>query len=308
MKITVILCTYNRCESLATAMESIAASVLSASVEWDVLVVDNNSNDRTPAVVEDFSRRLPRRFSYLLERQRGKSFALNSGIRVARGDVLAFVDDDVTVEPAWLCNLTSALNDPDCAGAGGRIVLQWPSALPNWLSTAGPLERHGFPGFDKGPEAKDLVGPPFGTNMAFRKIMFEKYGGFRADLGPNPSSEIRGEDTEFGRRLIAAGERLRYEPSAVVFHPVSASKLNKPHILRWWFDNGRASAREFSIPPLRELFSLAAWSLRWIMALQPQKRFYCRVAVWEKSGRLVEWSRRSRDAKGLPQLHGQRAE
>ena len=80
--------------------------------------------------------------------------------------------------------------------------------------------------------------------MAFRKEMFEKYGGFRIDLGPSPDSEIRNEDTEFGRRVTEAGERLRYEPSAVVYHDVPRQRLREEYFLRWWFDYGRAQISE----------------------------------------------------------------
>lgn len=111
MNITVILCTYNRCESLAKALESAAALRLPESVEWEVLVVDNNSTDQTREVVEAFCRRHTGRFRYLFERQQGKSYALNAGIREAGGNVLAFTDEDVTVEPPWLKNLTAALHD-----------------------------------------------------------------------------------------------------------------------------------------------------------------------------------------------------
>ena len=67
MNVTVIICTYNRCQSLAKALGSVASSVLPDSVEWEVLVVDNNSKDQTPEVVDGFSRRHPGRFRYLFE-------------------------------------------------------------------------------------------------------------------------------------------------------------------------------------------------------------------------------------------------
>ena len=102
MRITVILCTYNRCQSLAKAMESVAASVVPESVDWEVLVVDNNSSDQTREIVEGFCNRFPYRFRYLHELKQGKSNALNSGIRAAKGNLLAFMDDDVLVEPTWL--------------------------------------------------------------------------------------------------------------------------------------------------------------------------------------------------------------
>ena len=123
MKITVILCTYNRCESLSKALESVAMSSLPAAVDWDVLVVDNNSRDLTRMVVEEYCQRFPKRFSYIFEVQQGKSFALNRGVREATGDVLAFIDDDITVEPDWLFELTKPLCDSQWAGTGGRVYL-----------------------------------------------------------------------------------------------------------------------------------------------------------------------------------------
>src|SRR4051812_25103238 len=98
MKLTVLLCTYNRCNSLAEALKSAAKLALQPFIDWEVLVIDNNSSDRTREVIEDFCNRYPGRFRYLFEAQQGKSYALNSGIRESSGDILAFMDDDVIVE------------------------------------------------------------------------------------------------------------------------------------------------------------------------------------------------------------------
>src|SRR5215469_11293809 len=119
MNITVILCTYNRCQSLRKALESIAASRLPESIEWEVLVVNNNSKDQTREVVEEFCRAYPGRFRYLFEPKQGKSIALNTGIREAKGEVLAFMDDDVIVEPTWLRNVTAPLERGELSGVGG---------------------------------------------------------------------------------------------------------------------------------------------------------------------------------------------
>jgi len=306
MKITVIVCTYNRCGDLARALESILASELPDSVQWEVLVVDNNSSDQTREMLEDLCRQHPQRLRYFFESQPGKSYALNAGIREASGNVLAFADDDASVETTWLWNLTQCLNNGEWAGAGGRIILKWPSSLPSWLSTEGPHSRHCFPGFDHGQEAKPLNDPPFGANMAFRREMFDMYGVFRTDLGPSACVEIppHSEDTEFGRRLIAAGERLRYEPSAVVYHPVAEERINKEYFLKWRFDLGRANFRIFGIPPGTTWFidgiplylfrRLAAWTARWMFSFEPSRRFSRKVTVWEKAGEIVECSRQSR--------------
>src|ERR1700722_6737317 len=109
-KITVIICTYNRCQTLQRALASVAASVLPPDVEWEVLVANNNSTDQTREAIEEFCRKYPGRFRYLLETRQGKSYALNSAIREAHGGILVFIDDDVIVEPTWLQNLTAALH------------------------------------------------------------------------------------------------------------------------------------------------------------------------------------------------------
>jgi glucosyl-dolichyl phosphate glucuronosyltransferase len=116
MNVTVVICTYNRCKSLAKTLKSVAVSELPESVEWEVLVVDNNSKDQTRAVVEEFCQRYPKRFRYLFEPQQGKSQALSASIRAAHGEILAFTDDDVIVEPAWLSSLTAPLRDAQWSG------------------------------------------------------------------------------------------------------------------------------------------------------------------------------------------------
>ncbi len=301
MKVSVILCTFNRCQSLPKALESIGASTFPTSVEWEVLVVDNNSSDGTRQVIQDFCHHYPDRFRYTFEPQQGKSHALNMGIRESRGDVLAFMDDDVTVDHLWLQNLTASLNVSDWAGAGGRIIPEWNTSPPRWLPLDGRFASAPLALFDLGLDSVQLTEPPFGTNMAFRKVMFEKYGGFRADLGPNPDNLIRGEDTEFGSRLLSAGERLRYEPTAVVYHPVAANRARKDYFLAWWFDKGRADIRQHGLEanricyrgvPLVLFRRLAIWTVRWIVAVKPWVRFECKLKVWINAGMITEcWHR-----------------
>jgi glycosyltransferase involved in cell wall biosynthesis len=305
IRTTVILCTYNRCKSLAQALESVAASIYAEPSEWEVLVVDNNSSDQTREVIEDYCTQYPGRFRYLFESQQGKSYALNAGIREARGDILAFMDDDVTVECAWLQNLTAALFSGEWAGVGGRILPQWPCAPPSWLPEKEWYGMAPLVMFDLGLEAGPLTNPPFGTNMAFHRRMFEKYGTFRIDLGPRPNSEIRSEDTEFGSRLLAAGERIKYEPTAVVYHLVPQKRLQREYFLAWWFDKGRADIRENRVPvdtkwfvsgiPLYLFRRLTVGTVRWMLTFDPARRFSRRLAVSLATGMIVESYRRSRD-------------
>jgi glucosyl-dolichyl phosphate glucuronosyltransferase len=306
MKISVILCTHNRCQSLAKTLNSLAALTLPGPIQWEILVVDNNSNDKTREVVQrDFCNRYPQRFRYLFEPRPGKSYALNTGIREAQGDILAFTDDDVTAEKAWLQNLTAALHNGEWAGTGGRVVAEWACPPPRWLSLEGRFALGDTLAlFDRGSEARELSENPFGANMAFRKAMFEKYGGFRTDLGPRAGSREpqKSEDAEFGRRLLDAGERIRYEPLAVVHHCVPETRLKKGYFLEWWFDKGRSDVRKSGIRSdakgywgiLARLFRrLISSTLRWMVAIQPHQRFYNKVQVWELAGQFMETSRQT---------------
>ena len=303
--ITVIICTFNRCQILTTALDKVIASQLPASLSWEVLVVDNNSNDQTREVVEKFGVRYPGRVRYLFESQPGKSHALNAGIREARGDILAFMDDDVSVELTWLHNLTAPLVSGECACVGGRTLLAERFSPPAWLALSGPYGLGGVLAamFDLGDEPCELNDPPYGANMAVPKKMFQKYGTFRADLGPSPNKDIPrpNEDTEFGRRLMSAGERLRYEPSAVALHPVPKDRVRQDYFLRWWFDYGRAAIRElprradiWGIP--RRYFTISKIvltvftrrALRWFFSMTPQRRFFRKCFVWMTVGQVLE--------------------
>jgi glycosyltransferase involved in cell wall biosynthesis len=322
MNVTVILCTFNRCRTLRTALESVAASQMPESVDWDVLVVDNNSKDQTREVVDEYIRKFPRRFHYLFEALQGKSNALNSGIREARGEILAFLDDDVTVEPTWLQHLTSHVQSGEWIGAGGRIRATESVALPRWLALRG---SYGLGGvlcglFDRGDVPCELDCAPNGSNMAFHRSAFEKYGCFRTDMGPSADGKIPrpNEDTEFGRRIMAAGERLRFEPAAVVYHPVLPERLRKDYFLSWWFDYGRAVILErgtrpaiFGVPaqfvciPNLIVRFLSVRTLQWCFALNPQRRFFSKCWVWYTAGQISQIYRQSIKPKSVNGAWGQ---
>lgn len=307
MNITVIVCTYNRAEILRQTLTGAAALVLPESVAWEVLVVDNNSADQTRNVVEDFCTRYPGRFRYLRVAQPGKSYALNGGIAEARGDILAFMDDDVTLDPMWLQNLTAALRNRKWAGVSGRVLQQWTCSRPRWLCVDEQYRRMEWPltSFDLGDKVCEQITNINGTNMAFHKDVFAKYGGFRIDLGPGPITKIPWEDSEFGLRLNLAGEQVGYEPSAIVHHPVLQSRLTKAYFLTWWFDFGRATVRAVSarpaiwgLGPYLRVAKIASRvtgrALRWMLTLDPSRRFYHKVRVWEAAGSLVESYRQAR--------------
>src|SRR4051812_9842366 len=106
MQISVIICTYNRCESLRRVFNSLTRIFVPKDISWELLLVDNGSTDETKAVCAEFETQLPIR--YLFERRQGKSFALNSAVANARSQFLLFTDDDVDVDENWLATYWKA--------------------------------------------------------------------------------------------------------------------------------------------------------------------------------------------------------
>jgi glycosyltransferase involved in cell wall biosynthesis len=282
---------------LAVAIESLAAQTLPEAIGWEILVIDNNSADQTRQVVEDLQRRHPERIRYIFEPQQGISHARNAGIRQARGEILVFLDDDETASLNWVENLTANLHSGEWAGAGGRVLPPSSFSPPRWLSAQSSIITGPLAVFDPALEAGQLHEPPFGANMAFRREVFDKYGGFRTDLGRTGTNMISNEDTEFGRRLMAAGLRLRYEPSALTYHPVEESRLRPSYFLSWWFNKGRSDVRELGNQtngtrlvgvPLR-LFRALPWTaMRWMRAVEAPQRFGYKLEVWSCAGQIFE--------------------
>lgn len=145
--------------------------------------------------------------------------------------------------------------------------------------------------------------------MAFRRELFQKYGDFRTDLGPCAGSQNpqKGEDSEFGTRVLGGGERLRYEALAIVYHSVPQSRMQKQYFLQWWFDKGRSDILAFGKPlnvrwhafgvPLYLLRRLAVWTVRWMLAFRPAKRFACKLSVWTLAGQILECRGHSADRR-----------
>jgi glycosyltransferase involved in cell wall biosynthesis len=304
--ITVIMCTYNRSQKLAATIESLLTQTLPQPLGWEILVVDNNSSDETRHVIEGFQRAYPERIRYFIELQQGVSYARNSGIRESRSDILAFIDDDEIAAEGWLENITANLFSGEWVGAGGRVLPLWGTPRPRWLHPDSSLVSGPLAAFDLCQGPGRLTEPPFGANMAFRREIFNKYGAFRTDLGRAGTSMISNEDTEFGRRLLGAGEPLRYEPSAITYHPVDEARLRREYFLTWWFNKGRSDIRETSgersgvrflgVPP-RLIGSIASQLVQWTVAADASQRFSRQVDLWNCAGQALEFHSQWRAAK-----------
>ena len=243
-RVSIIICTFNRCSSLADTLASLQALRMPDQVRWDVLVVDNNSTDETKAVVEQFARNAMVDVRYLFEPTQGLSHARNSGILATDSEYIAFTDDDVIVDQDWLkCVVeTFTTNNADCVG--GKIVPCWLGERPRWLTdnllNVLAVLDHGDKALELGLRDDDRT--LFGANFAFKRESLVKAGMFDVALGRKGAFGA-GEDKEVLQKLKQAEGRVIYNPGAIVFHKVSPERLSKKYFRQWHYAAGNDRAK-----------------------------------------------------------------
>jgi GT2 family glycosyltransferase len=237
---SVIVCAYSL-ERWAVLSEAIAALLGQRPAPLEViLAVDHN-----PELLARAQASFPGVVVLANAGPRGSSEAKNSAVAVARGEVLAFVDDDAIAAPDWLARMLGPYGDRSVIGTCGAPVPRWQTGAPGWMPeeflwTVGCAYR-GL------PERPAPVRNPIGAAMSFRAEVFARLGGFHTGLGPNmatPSPHGGGEDTEFGIRAHRAfpGGSLIHVPGARVEHHVPASRARFSYFRRRCWLEGRAKA------------------------------------------------------------------
>ena len=231
MRASVIVPTFDRARHLDSCLAGIARQTMSAD-EFEVLVVDNGSTDDTGDVIARWAAVRPglRGVEAPIP---GVSRARNVGIREARGDLLAFLDDDTIPEPGWLAALLHGYTlGCDVGAACGRAVLSTERPRPAWL---GAITEGFFSAMDFGPEPRLLVVPPevpWSLNLSLRADVARAVGGFPEDLGRFGTSLRSGEEFPLIHRIGDLGWRVAYEPEAVVTHAVPPERLRIQWLMR----------------------------------------------------------------------------
>ena len=238
--VSVILCTYNRCALLPKAIESLLAQE-GSGVQYELLVVDNNSTDRTREVCETLlsQSRIPAR--YIFEPKQGVSYARNAALAVAKAPIIAFTDDDVCVSRDWVAGIKRTFDAyPAIDGIGGKVLPRWSEAPPAWLT-----RRHWTPlalqDYGDVPLPVGAANPLclVAANLAVRREVFDRIGFFAPDLQRVQNGIGSMEDLELHLRLWAAGGEELYVPDVVVTAPVQPERLTKEYHRRWYRGNGR---------------------------------------------------------------------
>lgn len=243
-QISAIICTHNRHTYLGAAIDSLL--VQDFPENFEIVVVDNASSDfaspdssisRTRSVVE--ARLWDCRLKYVWEPELGLSVARNTGARVAKSEILAYLDDDAVAESNWLRVLHAAYqSNQKLAVAGGKVELLWPEGVspPHWLS---PGLAQNLGAYDLGETrvGVNVAGlTPRGVNYSIRRAFLEQIGGFDVKLGRVGKKLLSNEELRATELALELGWEVVYLPEALVFHNVAPSRLNKGWFVErgWW--------------------------------------------------------------------------
>ncbi|MBD1841943.1 glycosyltransferase family 2 protein [Cyanobacteria bacterium FACHB-63] len=230
--ISAIICTHNRDRYLGLAIDSLLAQDFTA---FEVIVVDNASNDLTREVVE--ARLTDPRLRYVYESELGLSVARNTGATLAKSEILTYLDDDAIASPQWLSTIYTAYQENSrLAIAGGKVTLIWTDGItpPRWLSDglAGNLGA-----YDLGDAIVQIDRPgltPRGLNYSIRKSFLDQIGGFDPNLGRVGKNLLSNEELHMTHLALQTGWEVAYFPAACVAHHVAPERVRR----KWFLDRG----------------------------------------------------------------------
>jgi glycosyltransferase involved in cell wall biosynthesis len=227
-----IVCTRNRSERLPQFFAHLAQLDFPGD-DWELVIIDHASSDGTPQAIEAFAATSPMPVCHIRATTDALTGAKNIGLAHARGDILAFTDDDCYLRPDYLRALTEVFADPDVGVVGGRVVLHDPTdARLSVRDVEHPT--------DITPHTFVRAGTIHGANMAVRRDVVRTVGGFDPLFGPGTRC-MAAEDVEYVARAVWAGWRARYDPRPVVAHHHGRKPGEDTERYRSSYDYGRGA-------------------------------------------------------------------
>jgi glycosyltransferase involved in cell wall biosynthesis len=292
--ISIIIATKNRAESLQETLAGLATQETGGIFTYEVLVADNGSTDATRQIVAELAKTYPVPLRYVYEGRAGKSYALNTGMREARGAIFAFSDDDILRLTSWLNALWTCFIEEKADAVTGRMFPSWRGDRPSWLSDDVARRISGIGCLDHGDVRRQGGYRWIGGNFAIRRNIYEQLGGFRTHL-------VCGEDTEYFYRCARRRLRIVYEPAVLAYHKIGGERLT-PAYFRWRHHrNGYYHAlllpwRKYhllTITPIEWYQEASKWVWRWlreVCAGHPwEERFICELRLRD---RWSQWTHR----------------
>ena len=298
--ISIIICTWNRADSLKTTLLSLNGQKGCGGRAVEVVVVDNNSSDHTRKTVEGL---IPAWGSgtlrYAFEPRQGKQFALNRGIAMSTHGILAFTDDDILFADNWVSEILQVFDQETVDLVGGKTLVIWPaSGKPAWYHASMSAVLGSV---DLGDQRISPAPPgyaPAGANLVARRSLFQRIGSFS-------ESHFRHMDFEFGTRSTAMHANVSYEPGLLVYAPVDEQCLTRRYFRRWAFKAGIARDNDASAQAA-SLLGVPRWVYRQLLldllslvlrprGSTPADDFSRELRAWRGLGRIAStWHQKLR--------------
>jgi GT2 family glycosyltransferase len=248
--ISLVIATRNRAQQLSRCLSYITA--MNTAARWELIVVDNGSTDCTPEVLRRFERSVSFPVTVVTEPVPGLGRAHNRGWRTAKGEIVAFTDDDCYVLADFLQEVLKVFTDRNIGYCGGRILLHDTDDYPITIKESTDPEV--FP-----PFSYFSFGAIHGANMMFRRRTLEDIGGFDASLGPGTSFNC--EDIDACSRAAFAGWWGAYAPGPTVLHAHGRKARDVPALCRGYAIGRGAHAAKFILRGDTRRCHLRSWLL-----------------------------------------------
>jgi len=305
--VSVVIPTRNRADWLDECLSTLAQQRTAS--RFEVVVVDNASEDGTPGTIAAWRER-DDRFRGVTEARLGRSAAMNKGVAVARGGLIAFTDDDVFVDPSWIeAYVRLFARHPGAELAGGPIYpIPRDGPWPGWYDdvAASSIGAVDYSGERRLTDRENV----WGANMAVRRALFERIGVWGEELGvrgtfhPNKVDPSKNEDTEFQERALAAGTAVWFCPDAKIKHRVHVPRprtclgrgvtngmasWGRPRFRASPDDRRRGPHSMAGVMALASAIARAAWWAA-VLRLRPTPRVFRRawLATWASGWRLED--------------------
>ena len=257
---------------------------------WECIVVDNNSSDDTRQRIVAFAKQHSRlNIRYIFEKNQGLSHARNAGITASCGDIVAFIDDDERIVEEFITAYIELFDQhPDAMAAGGKIIAEYPTGRPRWMShyteqpIANPMD------FGESVRLFPTGRIPGGGNMAMRRRLFDTVGVFNTTLGRTGKRLLGGEESDLFERIARLEYRVYYAPRAVMYHIIPAEKLTHDYFVRLATNTGisqRTRAEQNNRLAKLYIGELMKWAATLLLCLthRPAQSRYLMLMRWHIS-------------------------
>jgi glycosyltransferase involved in cell wall biosynthesis len=280
MELSIVISTYNNATSLIRTLHSVVKQDAEPSL-WECIVVNNASTDNTKSLVEEFiSAHSNINLRLVEEPTQGLSQARNKGIAESKGDIIAFIDDDETINEGFVSAYIDLFKNHGAFAAAGALEVRYDSARPSWMShytekmIANPMHL--------GNKITTITSSitPTGGNMAFNREIFNLYGGFDTELGRKGEELLGGEENDVFERIRNLGERVFYTPHAIAYHHIADRKLTPEYFDKLSYGVGvskrlraekSGTERELYSDERKKRFYAFILAMLYTIALQPKK-------------------------------------